>query len=84
MTPACERAEIGRMGSMDDWMTVPEIAAAHGVRPMTVRRWIHERRLRAAAIVHESGRTTLRVRRADFAAFRDARIRDTLRDDWER
>lgn len=71
------------MGGDRDWLTVPEIAAELGVRPMTVRRWIHERRLRAEAILHAPGHTTLRVRRDDYLAFRRAYVRDTLDDDWE-
>ena len=72
------------MSADRDWLSVPEIAAELGVRPMTVRRWIHDRRLRAEAIVLTPGRTILRVRRDDYAAFRRAWVRDTLDEDWER
>ena len=65
------------------WLTTVEVAAELGLSPDTVRRLIHERRLRASAIDVGRGRVTLRVRRSDLDAFRQAYVKDTQNDDWE-
>ncbi len=68
----------------DAWMSTTEVAEELGVTPETVRRWIRDRRLRATVLIQSERATTFRVRRSDFNAFRDAYVRDTLTDDWER
>ena len=66
----------------DEWMTTTEVAQKLGVSAETVRRHIHERRLRALALVLGE-RSTFRIRRSDFEAFRASYARDTIEDDWE-
>lgn len=69
-----------------EWLTTTDIARDLGVTAEAVRQWIRERRLRATVINAGSTgtRAVFRIRPTDYAAFRAAHVRDSLRDDWER
>jgi excisionase family DNA binding protein len=56
--------------SQDQWLTVEEIADSLKVHPNTVRRWIKQGELTAAAF---GGKTGYRIRERDLEAFLQAR-----------
>lgn len=70
------------MARPDCWLTTTDIANDLGVSAETVRRMIRAKKIAAIALVG-SRRTTYRISRRSFEAYRGRFVKDTSVDDWE-
>ena len=67
---------------MNRWLTTDEVGRRLGVTSQTVRRLIHERKLRARVLTSQS-RPIYRVSERALGEFQARYHLDTFEDDWE-